>query len=117
MGSTGRLKSKMFGPLLSVRYIARAKEIVSAGPPGVSELSKKLESAEKRLARYELGKPYPCWFDPEDPQVFILTRSPSWGWYLLGIFPVGLFFFFGCYLMRKLRGPLDGVEITTAPIQ
>ena len=51
------------------------------------------------------------------PQVFVLTRSPSWGWYLPSIIPVGLFLFFGRYLMRKLRGPLDGVEITTAPIQ
>lgn len=117
MGSTGRLKSEIFGPLFSVRYVVRGQEIISAGPPGGSGLSKKLKPAEKRLARFELGKSYPCWFDPEDPQVFVLTRSPSWGWYLLGVFPVGLFFFFGRYLMRKLREPLDRVEITRAPIQ
>lgn len=113
MGSTGRLKSKIYGPLLSVRYAAQGKEIVSAGPPGGSGFSKKLKSAEKHLDQYELGKPYPCWFDPKDPQVFVLTRSPSWGWYLLGIFPVGLFFFFGRHLIRKLRGPIDGLGMTT----
>lgn len=63
IGSTGRLKSKIFGPLLSVRYVVRGQDIVSAGPPGVSGLSKKLKSAEKRLVRYEVGKAYPCWFD------------------------------------------------------
>ena len=117
-GSTGRMKSSIFGPLVSVRYVARGKEIVSAGPPAVSGLtSKKSSSAEKRLARYELGKSFPCWFDPEDPRVFVLTRSPSWGWYLLGIVPLGFFFFCGRYLMRKLRGPDAGAEITSAPIQ
>jgi hypothetical protein len=118
MGGTGRMKGKIFGPLLSVRYVARGKEIVSAGPPAVSGLSsKKSSSAEKRLARYELGKSYPCWFDPEDQTVFVLTRSPAWGWYLLSLFPIGFFFFSGRYLMRKVWGPDAGAEITTAPIQ
>jgi hypothetical protein len=117
MGSTGRMKSSIFGPLVSVRYSARGKEIVSAGSPAVSGLtSKKLSSAEKRLARYELGKSYPCWFDPEDPWVFVLTRSPSWGWYLLSIVPLGFSFFCGRYLMRRLRGPDGGTKMTSAEI-
>ncbi len=118
MGSTGRMKSSIFGPLVSVRYAARGKKIVSAGSPAVSGLSsKKLDSAEKRLARYELGKSYPCWFDPKDPQEFVLTRSPSWGWYLLSVVPLGFFLFSGRYLIRKLRGPDADAEITSAPIQ
>ena len=57
------------------------------------------------------------WFDSEDPKLFVLTRSPAWGWYLLSTIPVGFFFFCGRYLMRKLREPVDTVEITTAPIR
>ncbi len=112
------MKSDIFGPLVSVKYMARGKEIVSAGSPSVSGLtSKKSGSAEKRLARYEVGKSYPCWFDPKDPQHFVLTRSPAWGWYLLSIVPLGFSFFSGRYLMRKLRRPADTVEITPEPIR
>ncbi len=114
--STGRMRSPTFGPLVSVKYMARGREIVSAGSPSVSgSTSKKSDSAERRLARYELGKSYPCWFDPEDPRVFVLTRSPSWGWYLLSILPLGFFFFSGRYLMKRLRRP--EAEIPVAPIR
>ena len=118
MGSTGSLKGPIFGPLVSVRYAARGKEIVSAGPPARNAaLSNKLRSAEKRLARYELAKSYPCWFDPEDPLEFVLTRSPSWDWYLLLLVPLIPFLISGCYLYRKLRGPDVKAEISNTPIQ
>jgi len=117
-GSSGILESTIFGPLVSVRYAAKGKEIVSAGPPARNAaLSNKLRSAEKRLARYELGRSYPCWFDPEDPLEFVLTRSPSWDWYLLLLVPLIPFLISGHYLYRKLRGPDVQAEISNTPIQ
>jgi hypothetical protein len=117
-GSTGRTKSKIFEPLVSVRYDIRGKEIVSAGSLAKGAvLSSRERSAEKRLARYELCRSYPCWFDPEDPQEFVLTRGLSWGWYLLCLGPLILFLISSRYLLRKLRGPNPPSEMSNAPIQ
>ena len=112
--SKGKTKS-YYDPLVSVRYKIKGKEILSAGflPRGLGRES----SAEKRLARYELGKSYPCWFDPEAPREFVLKRSPSWGWYPFFLPPLILFWISSRYLLRKLRGPSAPSEISNAPIQ
>ncbi len=114
-GSTGRTKSYIYDPLVSVRYNVKGKEILSAG--FLARGSGRERSAEKRLARYELGRSYPCWFDPEDPSEFVLKRGLSWGWYLLFLGPLILFWISSRYLLRKLRGPDAPSQISNAPIQ
>lgn len=117
-GSTGGRKSKTYDPLVSVQYDIKGKEIVSAGWLAKGAfLSGRERFAEKRLARYELGKSYPCWFDPDDPQRFLLKRSLSWGWYLLCLGPLILFLISSRYLLKKVRGPDAAIETTNAPIQ
>jgi len=104
--STGKTKGKIYDPLVSVRYDAKGKEIVSADSIAKGMLlSSRERSAEKNLAQYELGKAYPCWFDPEDPQEFLLKRGLSWGWYLLCFGPLILFLISSRYLFRKLCKP------------
>jgi hypothetical protein len=114
-GSTGRTKSYVYDPLVSVRYNIKGKEILSAGflPRGLGRES----SAEKKLARYELGKSYPCWFDPEAPWEFVLTRSPSWSWYPFFLPPLILFWISSRYLLRKLRGQSAPSQISNEPIR
>ena len=99
--SKGKTKS-YYDLLVSVRYNVKGKEILSAGflPRGLGRES----SAEKRIAQYGLGKSNPCWFDPEAPWEFVLTRSPSWGWYPFFLPPLILFWISSRYLLRKLRG-------------
>jgi hypothetical protein len=111
--SKGKTKS-YYDPLVSVRYNIKGKEILSAGflPRGLGRES----SAEKRLARYDIGKSYPCWFDPEVPREFVLTRSPSWGWYPFFLPPLILFWISSRYLLRKLRGPSAPSQISNEPI-
>jgi hypothetical protein len=113
-GSTGRTKSRIYDPLVSVRYNVKGKEILSAG--FLVRGSGREKSAEKRLARYDIGKSYPCWFDPEDPPEFVLKRGFSWGWYLLFLGPLILFLISSRYLLRKLRGPEAPSQISNAPI-
>jgi hypothetical protein len=115
MGSTGRTKGHIYDPLVSVRYNIKGKEILSAG--FLARGSGREKSAEKRLARYELGRSYPCWFDPEYPQEFVFKRSISWGWYLLFLGPLILFLISSRYLLRKLRGPEAPGELSNPPIQ
>jgi len=112
-GNTGKAKS-YYDPLVSVGYNVKGKEILSARflPRG----SGREGSAEKRLVRYEIGKSYPCWFDPEDPPDFVLKRGLSWGWYLLFLGPLILFLISSRYLLRKLRGPEAPSQVSNAPI-
>ncbi len=117
-GSTGRTKSRIYEPLVSVRYDVKGKEIVSAGSLAKGAfLSSREKSAEKKLARYELGRSYPCWFDPDDPQEFVLQRGLSLGWYLLCLGPLILFLISSRYLLKKLRGTDAASEMPNPPIQ
>ena len=116
-GSTDKTKSKIFEPLVSVRYDVKGKETVSAGSLAKGALlSSRERSAEKRLARYELGKSYPCWYAPEAPQEFVFTRGLSWNWYLLCLGPLILFLISSRYLLRKLREPRIQSETSNGPI-
>ncbi len=113
-GSTGKAKT-YYHLLVSVRYNVKEKEILSARF-FARDLGRE-SSAEKRLARYDIGKSYPCWFDPEDPPEFVLSRGPSWGWYLLFVGPLVLLGISSGYLLRRLRGPSTPSQISNAPSQ
>lgn len=115
-GSTGKTKSRIYDPLVSVRYEANGKEIVSAGSIVKGTFSGRKSSAEKKIALYELGRSYPCWFDPEDPHEFLLERGLYWGWYLLCIGPLILFLISSRYLLRKLRKADAPDETSKDPI-
>jgi len=116
-GSTGKTKSRIYDPLVSVRYKAGGTEIVSAGSMVKGTFSGRESSAEKKIAQYELGRSYPCWFDPEEPHEFLLERGLSWGWYLLCLGPVILLGIASRYLYRKLRGMHAPSEMSKAPVQ
>ncbi|MFO7665173.1 MAG: hypothetical protein R6V76_00960 [Desulfobacterales bacterium] len=116
-GSTGKTKSPVYDPFVSVRYNVKGKEIVSADSIKKGAfLSNSETSAEKKLALYELGKSYPCWFDPEDPQEFLLKRRLSLAWYLLCIGPLILFLISSRYLLRRLRKSTDPGVLSKNPI-
>ena len=70
-------------PIVAVRYVAGGKEIISAGSLAKGA-STKGTSADKKIALYDYGKSYTCWFDPNDPKKFVLNRGDiTWGLYLL----------------------------------
>ena len=90
-------------PQVAVLYRAEGREVIAAGPPQVTSMRSTGEkSALKELARYERGRTYPCWYDPEQPRTFVLARGLSWGWYLLGAGPLLLVFFLGKSLLRRV---------------
>jgi hypothetical protein len=91
-------------PLAAVRFIAGGKEILAAGSLAKSSPFLSDRSALRRLAQYDLGKSYPCWFDPEHPRTFVLKRSLSWIYYLIGIVPLFVFLISSRYLIKKFIG-------------
>lgn len=94
-----------YDPMVAVRYLAGGEEVIAAGSIARgSLLSSREKSALKKLARYKLGESYPCWYDPEDPQKVVFSRSLSWGWYLLGIFPMLVFVISAKYLVGRFLG-------------
>lgn len=103
-GQTQSHDSLFNEPQVAVLYRAEGREIIAAGPPQVTSMrSTREKSALKELARYERGRAYPCWYDPEQPRIFVLTRGLSWGWYLLGMGPLLLVFFLGKSLLLRAR--------------
>ncbi|HBI15415.1 MAG TPA: hypothetical protein DDY20_07880 [Desulfobulbaceae bacterium] len=91
-------------PLVAVRYLAEGGEIIAVGSPRpTAMLSPLAKYALRELARYERGKSYPCWYDPREPESFVLARGVSWGWYLLGAGPLILLYFLGRYFLRRLK--------------
>ncbi len=97
-------------PLVAVRFIAGGKEILAAGSLAKSSLFLSHKSAIRRLAQYDLGKSYPCWFDPEHPRMFILKRSLSWTYYLIGIVPLFVFLISCRYLIKNFIGRKASTE-------
>jgi len=117
--SVGRTPPKgNLEPLVAVRFIAGGKEIFAAGSIAKSSPFLSDKSALRRLAQYDLGKSYPCWFDPEHPRTFVLKRSLSWIWYLIGIVPLFLFFISSRYLVKTFLGRKASNEgLPSSPIQ
>ena len=103
-------------PTIAVRYDAGGREIVSAGSLAKGA-STRGTSAEKKIAPYEVGKSYPCWFDPDDPKRFVIRRGDfTWGLYLLFLPPLVLFLISSRYFLRKVRGP-NLSRMSDTPIQ
>jgi len=98
-------------PIVSVHYVAQGKEIISAGSLDKGASSKET-SAEEKIALYDCGKSYACWFDPGNPKKFILNRADiTWGFYLLFLPVFAFIFFTSRYFLRRLRGTTEHVRI------
>lgn len=102
----GRLSSSTVynEPMVAVRYFVGSREIIAAGAPRPTTMLSPVDKyALRELAQYERGHSYPCWYDPQRPEIFVLARGISLGWYLLGTGPMILLYFLGRYLLRRMR--------------
>ena len=69
-GSSGKTKSRIYDPLVSVRYNAKGNEILSASSMVKGTFSGRESSAEKRIAQYEIGRSYPAGLTQKIPMNF-----------------------------------------------
>jgi hypothetical protein len=105
-------------PIIAVRYAAGGKEIISAGSlaKGAST-TRETSSAEEKIAVYDYGQSYICWFDPDNPKKFLLNRGDiTWGLYLLFLPPLLLVVIASRYFLKRLRGPDTPEETSRVPI-
>lgn len=42
------------------------------------------------LDRFEIGREYPCWYDPDDPDTAVLVRDYSWSAWMMTLLPLSL---------------------------
>ncbi|KAB2888461.1 MAG: hypothetical protein F9K32_16390 [Desulfobulbaceae bacterium] len=104
-GQTQSRDSQIGESMVAVRYRLDDVEYVAAGPPEITSMrSPGDKSALRQLARFEIGRSYPCWIDPRDSTGFYLIPGISWGWYLLCAGPLILLFSLTRYLLGRLAG-------------
>lgn len=97
--------STHYYPCLAVAYDTDGDRVVSTGTPTRGSFHSTNESkAQAVLSRYVIGKSYPCWYDPRSPADFVMRRTLSWGWYLLGLAPILIAWLGGRYLGQELLG-------------
>ena len=76
-------------PLFRLKYTVAGREYTSSWTYDSTRISHAdFHKANAVLARYEVGKQYPCWYDPKDPNKAVLVRDLDPGLILFLIIPL-----------------------------
>lgn len=70
---------------------------------GTAAYSPSRDDAQQVLERYEIGKDYNCWIDPEDPTRILLDRGYRWWPWVVVLIPASLMIFGAVGCVRTLR--------------
>jgi len=76
-----------FRPELLVRFEVDGRQMEAWAFDIHRAFSKSHQAAKTQLARFDIGKTYPCWVDPNQPTTVILIRGYRWWMWLLLILP------------------------------
>ncbi len=113
-GSSNRsgTKSNTYAPEFAVRYTALGTETYSTAAPPASAVSAGwIGRSQRQLERFAVGTVQPCWYDPDDVRMVLLTRGPG-GAYLFALLPLAGLLVFGWVLLGALRS--GGRRVRTA---
>jgi len=101
----GRSKRMQYRPEFHIRYEVAGRELEARTWRIVESSSTSKASQEKVLARFEVGRSYPCWYDPADPARAVLEKGASMGGILFTALG-GLVFLIGAggIVLAPLRG-------------
>ena len=109
---SGKNKSPTYAPEFAVRYSALGTETYSTAAPPASAVSFGwIGRSQQQLERFAVGTAQPCWYDPDDAKMVLLTRGPG-GAYLFALLPLAGLFVFGWVLLGALR--TGGRRVRTA---
>jgi hypothetical protein len=101
--SSGRNKSTTYAPEFAVRYSVLGMETYStAAPPAGAVSIGRIGRSQRQLERFAVGTVQPCWYDPADAKMVLLTRGPG-GAYLFALLPLAGLLVFGWMLLGALR--------------
>ncbi len=98
---------KAYKPLFTYRvHTADGKSYTAQGYGLVNSSSSEKQGEQAILDHFRVGRSYPCWYDPANPQQAVLTRSVDALTFLPGITFIfaGLFIIF---LTRTVRRPAN----------
>lgn len=68
-----------YRPEFHIKHEVAGQSYEARGFRIVDSSSTSKTSQEKILGRYEIGKSYPCWYDPKDPARVVLEKGLSGG--------------------------------------
>jgi hypothetical protein len=83
----GRRQGKNSRPLIHIEYSAGGRRYRVWTYDATGMFTNLHDSNRAVLQQFEKGQRYPCWYDPDDPEHAVLTRSLSW-WGLLVLIPL-----------------------------
>jgi hypothetical protein len=96
-----RPASRVYKPLLALRYDANGHEMISTGFDTGSYLSVGgPRGTAADAAQWSVGDRVPCWYNPDDPSD-VVVRNGFGGAYLFALFPLPVALF-GLYQVRAL---------------
>jgi Protein of unknown function (DUF3592) len=100
-------------PRISIRYKVNGQELEATTYSANSSWPWSGTEAQAIIAQFEIGRHYPCWFDPDDPAEVVLVKGDyTWHEYRLGLIPLAIVIVFGIGMIacwRRLRAG-DGKE-------
>ncbi|OAI48454.1 hypothetical protein AYO44_06985 [Planctomycetaceae bacterium SCGC AG-212-F19] len=84
-----------YKPHISIKYTVNGQEFQATTYSANDNWGHPRAKAQDILARFEMGREYPCWYDPDDPAKAVLARGYTWVEYLIGIVPLAIMIAFG----------------------
>lgn len=79
----------LYAPEFRVEYTINGKEYSLWAHYEITDVhTSDRTRSETILKQFELGKEYPCWYDPRDPSHVVLKRGYTWFAWLMLLFPV-----------------------------
>ncbi len=82
-------KKESYRPAVHIQYEVNGREFKVWTYDTVRSYSDNRDANQAILDNIELGKTYPCWYDPDQPDQAILVQSEIWGAYVALIIPIG----------------------------
>lgn len=82
-------------PAVLVEYQADGRLVRSWNAGGMAEASSRREDAIERLSQWQLNRPVPCWYDPNNVLKVVLKRGYNWWLWLLTLLLPGALLAFG----------------------
>ncbi|HLA86218.1 MAG TPA: DUF3592 domain-containing protein [Thermoguttaceae bacterium] len=80
----------VYRPLIAIDYRVNGKPCSAKTYDVCGSDSSDRETQQAVIDRFDVGKKYPCWYDPRDPATVVLVRGYRWMTGLLLVIPLSL---------------------------
>lgn len=88
LGETDGDDGPLYRPEITIRYEVDGRLRVATTYDICRSYTSNRKSREAVLARFEIGKQYPCWYDPTNHNTAVVVRGYSWWLWLVLVVPI-----------------------------